>query len=122
MVRFHPTRRLTRDDVAAVVATIERRIERLLERRGLVDGAESGGTLDKWTEDSPVLKRAAIGFHWVVFLFPSASILTTSTRLGNLSGSTFATLVIFRPALVSDVTSTSIRVSLGRPKCTGIAF
>ena len=46
MVRFHPTRRLTRDDVAAVVATIERRIERLLERRGLVDGAESGGTLD----------------------------------------------------------------------------
>ena len=41
-VRFHPVRRLTREDVAAVVALIAGRVERLLKRRGLAGGAERG--------------------------------------------------------------------------------
>jgi putative transposase len=35
VVAFHPMRRLTREDVAGVVALIARRVERRLERRGL---------------------------------------------------------------------------------------
>lgn len=34
VVKFHPVRRLMREDVAAVVALIARRVERLLGRRG----------------------------------------------------------------------------------------
>lgn len=59
MVHFHPTRRLTGDDVAAVVATVARRIEGLLERRGLGGGAESGGAPDAWAEEAPVLAGIA---------------------------------------------------------------
>ncbi len=44
-VRFHPTPRLTAADVADVLATVEPRIQRLLERRGLLSGvsSEAGG-------------------------------------------------------------------------------
>ncbi|MGH9372832.1 MAG: transposase, partial [Vicinamibacterales bacterium] len=52
-VRFHPIRRLTREDVAVVVALIARRVERLLERRGLAGGAERGDALDVWSEEAP---------------------------------------------------------------------
>ena len=34
-VRFHPTPRVTAADVADVLATVEPRVSRLLERRGL---------------------------------------------------------------------------------------
>jgi hypothetical protein len=57
-VQFHPVRRLTREDVAAVVALIARRVERLLERRGLAGGVESGAP-DLWSEEAPVLAAAA---------------------------------------------------------------
>lgn len=48
-VRFHPAARLTPDDVAAVLTTIERRIGRLLKRRGLADTHESGGAAGRWS-------------------------------------------------------------------------
>jgi hypothetical protein len=57
-VQFHPVRRLTREDVAAVVALIARRVERLLERRGLAGGVESAAP-DLWSEEAPVLAAAA---------------------------------------------------------------
>lgn len=40
-LRFHPACRLTRDDVAAVVAVVAQRIDRLLQRRGLVATSEA---------------------------------------------------------------------------------
>ena len=42
-VRFHPARPLTAADVADVLATVEPRVRRLLERRGFGDSDESGG-------------------------------------------------------------------------------
>ena len=56
---FHPPGRLTRDDAAAVLAVAVRRIERLLERRGLTAAAEERGAVDRWTEDAPVLAGLA---------------------------------------------------------------
>jgi putative transposase len=58
-VAFHPMRRLTREDVAGVVALIARRVERLLERRGLAAGAEGSGAPDRWSEEAPVLAAVA---------------------------------------------------------------
>ena len=52
-------RRLTREDVAAVVALIARRVEQLLERRGLAGGADSGGAPDLWSEEAPVIAAVA---------------------------------------------------------------
>jgi hypothetical protein len=59
ILQFRPVRRLTREDVAAVVALIARRVERLVERRGLAGGAESSGPSDLWSEEAPVLAAAA---------------------------------------------------------------
>ena len=59
IVEFRPVRRLTREDVGAVVALIARRVERLLERRGLAGGAESSGPPDLWSEEAPVLAAVA---------------------------------------------------------------
>jgi hypothetical protein len=59
VVAFHPMRRLTREDVADVVALIARRVERLLERRGLAGGAESSGAPDLWSEEAPALAAVA---------------------------------------------------------------
>jgi hypothetical protein len=59
IVQFRPVRRLTCEDVAGVVALIARRVERLLERRGLAGGAESGGAPDLWSEEAPVFATAA---------------------------------------------------------------
>ncbi len=42
VVRFHPARRLTRDDVGTLAALIARRVTRLLERRGLAGRPEDG--------------------------------------------------------------------------------
>lgn len=56
---FHPAGRLTREDVAAVVAVAVRRIGRLLERRGLTATSEERSAPDTWAEDAPVLAGLA---------------------------------------------------------------
>lgn len=53
-LRFVPGRRLTRDDVAEVVAIIARRIERVVQRRGLVAAPEEGAVPDAQAEEAPV--------------------------------------------------------------------
>ncbi len=58
-VIFHPAIRLTRDDVGAVVAVAARRIDRLLQRRGLRTPADEGGVNDPWSEEAPVLAAVA---------------------------------------------------------------
>jgi hypothetical protein len=58
-VGFHPVRRLTREDVAQVVALIPRRDARLLERRGVAGSAEDGEALDVWSEEAPLLAAVA---------------------------------------------------------------
>jgi hypothetical protein len=56
---FHPVPRLTALDVAEVLATMEPRIRRLLERRGLGDRDDEGGAPDAWVEEAPVLAGLA---------------------------------------------------------------
>jgi hypothetical protein len=56
---FHPVRRLTREDVAQVVALIARRVARLLERRGVAGSAEGGEAPGLWSEEAPVLAAVA---------------------------------------------------------------
>ena len=58
-VGFHPLPRLTAADVADVLATVEPRVRRLLERRGFGDGDESRAAPDRWAEDAPVLAGIA---------------------------------------------------------------
>ena len=59
VVGFHPGPRLTALDVAEVLATVEPRIKRLLDRRGLGDGDDEGGVSDAWADDAPVLAGPA---------------------------------------------------------------
>ena len=59
VVGFHPTPRLTALDVAEVLATVEPRIKRLLDRRGLGDGDDDGCAPDAWADDAPVLAGLA---------------------------------------------------------------
>ena len=56
---FIAVARLTREDVAEVVAVVARRVARLLERRGLAGDAESGEAPDVWSAEAPVLAAAA---------------------------------------------------------------
>ena len=56
---FHPTRRLTALDVEEVLATVEPRIKRLLDRRGLGDGDNDGSASAAWAEEAPVLAGLA---------------------------------------------------------------
>ena len=75
-VDFHPVRRLTREAVAVVVAVIARRVERLLERRGLAGGAERGDAPDVRSEGRTVLRcllRAAGRKVCDLARFPEAS-------------------------------------------------
>lgn len=58
-VRFHPAGRLTREEVAEVVALTARRVTRLLERRGLAGRADDGDAADRWAEEAPILAAAA---------------------------------------------------------------
>jgi hypothetical protein len=58
-MRFHPVGRLTREDVAEVVAVVARRVARLVERRGLAGDAESGEAADLWSTQPPVVAAAA---------------------------------------------------------------
>ena len=55
---FHPAPRLTDLDVAEVLATVEPRIRRLLDRRGLGDRDEASGE-DAWAIEAPVLAGLA---------------------------------------------------------------
>ena len=69
IVRFHPTPRLTTLDVAEVLATVEPRIRRLLERRGLGDRDDGAGEADAWADEAPVLAGlAAVSAHGTVAL------------------------------------------------------
>ena len=52
---FHATCRLTALDVEEVLATVEPRIARLLDRRGLGADGDAGSASDAWAEDAPVL-------------------------------------------------------------------
>jgi hypothetical protein len=84
VVRFHPVRRLTREDVAVIVALIARRVARLLERRGLAGSAESGAP-DLWSEETPVLAAvAAASVDGRVALGPRAG--TRVRRYGDPPG------------------------------------
>lgn len=56
---FHPAPRLTALDVAEVLATMEPRITRLLNRRGLGDRDESAGEADAWADEAPALAGLA---------------------------------------------------------------
>ena len=58
-LEFHPAPRLTALDVAEVLATVEPRIRRLLDRRGLGDGDDDVHAPDAWAEEAPVLAGLA---------------------------------------------------------------
>jgi len=57
-LRFHPAPPLTRLDVEEVLATVESRVARLLERRGLLDD-DSTAAHDGWADDTPLLAGLA---------------------------------------------------------------
>jgi hypothetical protein len=58
-------------DVAEVLATVEPRIKRLLDRRGLGDGDDDVAAPDTWTDEAPVLAGlAAASVHGTVALGP----------------------------------------------------
>jgi hypothetical protein len=58
-LQFHAGPRLTRRDVAGVVALAAGRIERLLQRRGLAATPDEGGAPDAWADQAPVLAGLA---------------------------------------------------------------
>jgi hypothetical protein len=79
-VSFHAAGRLRRDDVGAVVAVAARRIERLLQRRGLK--TDEGGASDVWTDGAPVLAGlAAASVQGRIALGPMAG--TRVARYGS---------------------------------------
>ena len=70
-LNFHPTRRLTALDVEEVLATVEPRIKRLLDRRGLGDGDDDDSASDAWADEAPVLAGlAAASVQGIVALGP----------------------------------------------------
>jgi hypothetical protein len=82
-LNFHSTRRLTALDAAEVLATVEPRIKRLLERRGLEDGDDSAGEADAWAEEAPVLAGlAAASVQGTVALGPigARAFVVSATR------------------------------------------
>jgi hypothetical protein len=58
-LHFHPTRRLASLDIDEVLATVEPRIKRLVNRRGLGDGDDDGSAPDAWADEAPVLAGLA---------------------------------------------------------------
>lgn len=73
VLRFYAAPRLTRADVAAVVAEVARRIERLLQRRGLTATPDEGGVTDPWAEEAPSLAGlAAASVQGLLALGPQA--------------------------------------------------
>ena len=81
-VRFHPTPALTAADVADVLATVEPRVRRLLERRRFGDRDGGDGAPDASAEDAPVLAGiAAASVQGVVALGDRGG--ARVRRLGN---------------------------------------
>ena len=58
-VRFCPVQPMGADDVAALLTTIERRIEKLLARRGVSDGNEGCDVPDRYADEAPTLAGLA---------------------------------------------------------------
>ena len=56
---FHPAAPLTDEEMDDLLVTIERRIRRLLARRGVVDGGDGESGPDPWSEEAPVLAGIA---------------------------------------------------------------
>jgi hypothetical protein len=82
-LRFHPTRRLTREDMAQIVAVVAQRIERLLERRGLAATSDESGAADTWADEAPTLAGlAAASVQGLIALRPRAG--ARVARYGSL--------------------------------------
>ena len=71
-LEFHPARAPSDAEVAAVLATVRQRVQRLLVRRGLEPADDATGPADQLAEESPVLAgivgasvqgRVALGSH-----------------------------------------------------------
>ena len=56
---FQAARHLTRDDMAEVAAVVAHRIDRLLQRRGVMATSEESGGVDRWAEEAPALAGLA---------------------------------------------------------------
>ena len=54
-LRFHACDPPTDDEMDRLLGTIERRLHRLLARRGVVDAVGDDGGADRWREEAPVL-------------------------------------------------------------------
>jgi hypothetical protein len=59
VLAFHPAPALTTLDVAEVLATVDARVRRLIERRGLGDGDAGASDGDVWAEATPGLAGLA---------------------------------------------------------------
>ncbi|MEO8255714.1 MAG: transposase zinc-binding domain-containing protein [Acidobacteriota bacterium] len=82
VLTFHPIRCLTALDVEEVLATVEPRITRLLDRRGLGDDDAEGSTPDAWVDEAPVLAGlAAASVQGTVALGPQRGVRLR--RLGD---------------------------------------
>jgi hypothetical protein len=53
--RFHEALPPTDEEMDRLLGTIERRIHRLLARRGVADAVAADGSADRWSEEAPVL-------------------------------------------------------------------
>jgi hypothetical protein len=72
-LRFRAARRLTRDDVAEVVAVVAHRIDRLLQRRGVMATSEESDGADRWADEAPALAGlAAASVQGLLALGPRA--------------------------------------------------
>ncbi len=59
ILRFHEAMPPTDDEIDRLLATIDRRVHRLLARRGVLDGLEEGSAADRWRDEAPVLAGMA---------------------------------------------------------------
>ena len=72
-LRFQTACRLRRDDVAEVVAVIAHRIDRLLQRRGVMATSEESGGVDRCAGEAPALAGlAAASVQGLLALGPRA--------------------------------------------------
>jgi hypothetical protein len=58
-LRFHACDAPTEDEMDRLLGIIERRLHRLLARRGVVDAVGDDGGADRWREEAPVLAGIA---------------------------------------------------------------
>lgn len=59
ILRFHEAMPPTDDEMDCLLATIDRRIHRLLARRGVLEDLGEGSAADPWREEPPVLAGIA---------------------------------------------------------------